>query len=142
MAAKAKEEGFPGIARLFRAISYAEQVHAANHLRELGGIGNSVDNLGGAIAGENYENTEMYPAFYAVADLREEKGALRSIRYALEAGNIHEALYGEARQMAEIRQDIKSAPVFVCSVCGHTVVGEAPDKCPICNARKEKFNEF
>ena len=142
MAAKAKEEGFPGIARLFRAISYAEQVHAANHLRELGGIGNSVDNLGGAIAGENYENTEMYPAFYAVADLQEEKGALRSIRYGLEAEKIHEALYGEARQMAETGQDIKSAPVFVCSVCGHTAVGEAPDKCPICNARKEKFNEF
>ena len=101
-----------------------------------------MDNLDGAIAGENYENTEMYPAFYAVADLQEEKVALRSIRYALEAEKIHEALYGEARQMAETGQDIKSAPVFVCSVCGHTAVGEAPDKCPICNARKEKFNEF
>ncbi|MFA5191351.1 MAG: hypothetical protein WC740_11530 [Verrucomicrobiia bacterium] len=32
-------------------------------------------------------------------------------------------------------------PIHVCEVCGHTVVGEAPDKCPICGARKEEFVE-
>ena len=139
---QAEQEGYPEVARLFRAISFAEQVHATNHLRELGGIGDTVANLEMAVRGENYENTEMYPAFNAVAKLQEEKGAMRSIRYALEAEKIHEAMYGEARQMVAAGSDIKSAPVFVCSVCGYTVIGEAPDKCPICGAKKEKFRQF
>jgi len=139
---KAAQEGYPEVARLFRAISFAERVHATNHLRELGGIGNTMENLDAAIGGENYENTEMYPAFNAVAALQEEKGALRSIRYALEAEKIHEAMYAEAQQVVKAGNDIKSASVFVCPVCGHTVIGEAPDKCPICGVRKEKFREF
>ena len=28
---------------------------------------------------------------------------------------------------------------YVCSVCGYTVEGEAPDRCPICGAVKEVF---
>jgi len=67
---KAAREGYPEVARLFRAISYAERVHATNHLRELGGIGDTVANLEVAFSGENYENTEMYPAFDAVARLQ------------------------------------------------------------------------
>jgi len=139
---QAEQEGYPEVARLFRAISFAEQVHATNHLRELGGIGDTVASLETAIRGENHENTEMYPAFNAVAELQEEKGAMRSIRYALEAEKIHEAMYGEAKQMVAVDSDIKSAPVFICPICGHTVIGEAPDKCPICGAKKEKFRQF
>ena len=139
---KAEKEGYPGVARLFRAISYAEQVHATNHLRELGGIGDTVANLEAAFNGENYENTEMYPAFDAVARLQEEKGAIRSIHYALEAEKIHEAMYTGARESVVAGEDIKSAPVFVCPVCGHTVIGEAPDKCPICGVPKDKYREF
>ncbi|HID61864.1 MAG TPA: rubrerythrin family protein [Anaerolineae bacterium] len=139
---KAEEEGYPEVARLFRAISFAERVHATNHLRELGGIGDTVANLDAAIGGENYENTEMYPAFDAVAKLQEEKGAMRSIHYALEAEKIHEAMYGEAKQTVAAGNDIQSAPVFVCSICGHTVIGEAPDKCPVCGAPKEKYRQF
>jgi rubrerythrin len=139
---KAEEEGYPEVARLFRAISFAERVHATNHLRELGGIGDTVANLEVAIEGENYENTEMYPAFNAVAKLQEEKGAMRSIHYALEAEKIHEAMYGEAKQTVAAGNDIQSAPVFVCPVCGHTVIGEAPDKCPVCGLSKEKYRQF
>jgi hypothetical protein len=86
---KAEEEGYPQVARLFRAISFAEQVHATNHFRQLQGIGETADNLGVAIGGENYENTEMYPSFNAVAKLQGEKGAMLSIHYALEAEKIH-----------------------------------------------------
>ena len=139
---KAEKEGYPEAARLFRAISYAERVHATNHLRELGGIGNTVANLEVAIGGENYENTEMYPAFDAVARLQEEKGAVRSIHYAIEAEKIHEAMYTVARESVEAGKDIKSAPVYVCPVCGHTVIGEAPAKCPICGVPKDKYREF
>jgi rubrerythrin len=139
---KAEKEGYPEVARLFRAISFAERVHATNHLRELGGIGDTVANLEVAIGGENYENTEMYPAFNAVAKLQEEKGAMRSIHYALEAEKIHEAMYSEAKQTVAAGSDIQSASVFVCPVCGHTVIGEAPDKCPVCGASKEKYRQF
>ncbi len=139
---KAEEEGYPEVARLFRAISFAERVHATNHLRELGGIGDTVANLEVAIGGENYENTEMYPAFNAVAKLQEEKGAMRSIHYALEAEKIHEAMYGEAKNMVASGSDIQAAAVFVCPICGHTVIGEAPDKCPVCGAPKEKYRRF
>ena len=139
---KAEKEGYPEVARLFRAISYAERVHATNHLRELGGIGDTVANLAAAVDGENYENTEMYPAFDAVAKLQEEKGALRSIHYALEAEKIHEAMYGQAKEAVKAGNDIKAAPVFICPVCGHTAIGEAPDKCPVCGLLKKKYREF
>jgi len=139
---KAKREGYPEVARLFRAIAYAEQVHAINHLRELGGIGSTVDNLVAAIGGENYENTEMYPAFDAVAKLQGEKGAIRSIHYALEAEKIHEEMYGEAKESVAAGNDIESASVYVCPVCGHTAISEAPDKCPVCGLPKEKYCEF
>jgi rubrerythrin len=139
---KAEEEGYPEVARLFRAISFAERVHATNHLRELGGIGDTVANLEVAIGGENYENTEMYPAFNAVAKLQDERGAMLSIHYALEAEKIHEAMYGEAKEMVAAGSDLQSAPVFICPVCGHTVIGAAPDKCPVCGASKEKYRQF
>ena len=139
---KAEKEGYPEVARLFHAISYAERVHATNHLRELGGIGDTVANLAAAMDGENYENTEMYPAFDAVAKLQEEKGALRSIHYALEAEKIHEAMYGQAKEAVKAGNDIKAAPVFICPVCGHTAIGEAPDKCPVCGLLKKKYRKF
>jgi rubrerythrin len=139
---KAAEEGYPEVARLFRAISYAELVHATNHLRQLGGVGDTVANLQEAMAGENYENTEMYPAFNAVAKLQDEKGAMLAIHYALEAEKVHEVMYDEAKKMVAMGSDIQSAPVFVCPVCGYTVIGEPPAKCPVSATPKERFQQF
>jgi len=92
--------------------------------------------------GENYEVDEMYPAFEAVAKLQEEKGALRSIFYAMEAEKIHAVMYGDAQETVKAGSDIQVQKVFVCGVCGHTVFGEAPDNCPICKAVKAKYKEF
>lgn len=139
---KAEREGYPEAARLFTAIAYAERVHAINHLKELGGIGDTVTNLGEAMGGENFENTEMYPAYEAVAKLQGEKGALRSIFYALEAEKIHEVMYGDAAETIKAGTDLPAQKVFVCSICGHTIFGEAPDRCPICKAVKAKYKEF
>jgi rubrerythrin len=141
-AAQAEQEGYPEVARLFRAISYAEQVHATNHLKELQGIGDTASNLGAAIGGENYENTEMYPAFNAVAKLQGEKGAMLSIHYALEAEKIHEVMYGEAKQLVEDRQDRQAMPVYICPICGYTVIGDPPAKCPVSQTPSEKFVKF
>lgn len=141
-AAKATEEGYPEIARLFTAIAYAEQVHATNHLRELGGIGDTAANLGAAIGGENFENTEMYPAYNAVAKLQDEKRAMLSIHYALEAEKIHEVMYGEAKALVESGQDRSTQPVYICPVCGYTVIGDPPEKCPVSKTPSEKFVKF
>ena len=88
-ATEAAKAGKPNIARLFHAIAYAEQVHALNHLKELGGIGDTVSNLQSAIDGENFEVDEMYAAYLEVAELQDERGAHRSMRYAAEAEKIH-----------------------------------------------------
>jgi rubrerythrin len=139
---KAEEDGYPQVARLFRAISYAEQVHASNHFRQLQGIGATAENLGAAIGGENYEVTEMYPAFNAVAKLQGEKGAVLSIHYALEAEKIHAAMYGDAKSMVEGGVAIEEQPVYICPVCGYTVIGEPPAKCPVSQTPKERFVKF
>ena len=72
---RAEKEGLPNVARLFRATAYAEQVHATSHLRTLGNIGQTLDNLQAAIGGETFEVEEMYPAYKAVAEEQEEKMA-------------------------------------------------------------------
>jgi rubrerythrin len=141
-AEQAEKEGMPNIAKLFRAIAYAEQVHATNHFKALGMLGKSPENLGSAIEGETFEVEEMYPAYRAVAELQGEKDALRSIRYALEAEKIHAELYSEARKLAERGEDLEIEKVSICSVCGHTVVGDAPERCPICGAGKDAFRVF
>jgi len=139
---KAEREGLPEVARLFNAIAYAERVHAINHLRELGGISDTITNLGTAQGGENFETDEMYPAYDAVAKLQGEKGALRTIFYALEAEKIHEVMYGDAAETVKAGSDLPAQKIFICSVCGHTIFGEAPDRCPVCKAVKAKYKEF
>ncbi len=139
---KAEREGFPQIAKLFKAIAYAEKVHATNHLRLLEKINSTAVNLTDATSGENYEVSEMYPAFDAVAKMQDEKGALKSFHYAIEAEKIHEAMYLKAKELVLQGKDISAANVYVCPVCGHTVIGEAPDKCPVCGVVKEKYEKF
>ncbi len=138
----AEQAGYPEVARLFRAISYAERVHATNHLRELGGIGDTAANLKAAGAGETYEVEQMYPVFKEVAKLQGEKGAIRSTHYALEAEKLHIDLYHDAEEMVLAGRDIEGRPVYVCPVCGYTVVGEPPAKCPVCAEPSKNFHKF
>jgi rubrerythrin len=139
---KAEREGFKEIARLFRAIAFAEKVHATNHFRALGKIKETVVNLQEAINGENYEVVEMYPAMDAVAKLQNENTAERSIHYAIEAEKIHEVMYNDAKKAVEAGKDIPAANVYICPTCGHTIIGEAPDECPVCGLKKDKYIKF
>jgi rubrerythrin len=141
-AERAEKEKMPNVARLFHATAYAERVHASNHLRALEGVAGSAVNLGEAIAGETYEVEEMYPAFTAVAALQEEKKALRSMNWALEAEKDHARLYSVAKSAVEGGKDIAAVDIFVCGTCGHTVEGQAPDVCPVCGAKREIFRKF
>lgn len=152
----AEKEGFPKIARLFEAIAYAEQVHAGNHFREIGGetadaavtagavfgIGTTVENLQGGINGELHEVEQMYPVYLNAAKLQEEAGAARSFHFALEAEKIHAAMFKQAQDAAKAGKDMAFQGVYICPICGHTVFDEAPDRCPVCGAKKELYKEF
>lgn len=153
---QAEKENFPNVARLFRAISHAEYIHAGDHYRELVhleggsvansmgafGPGNTQKNLRLAIMGENYEITEMYPAFIEVAKFQGEKNAERSFRWAYGTEKMHKLLYEKAREYVDRNSDVSLGPIQVCKVCGYTVEGDAPDKCPLCGADKEAFIPF
>lgn len=138
-AEKAESEGHPQIARLFRAAAEAETVHARNHLKAMGGIGGTKDNLKEAISGENYEFTQMYPAFIEQAKSENNKKAETTFDYANKVEKIHHDLYQKALQALEAWQEPKAEPYFVCPVCGYTVAGEAPERCPICGTPGSKF---
>lgn len=138
----AEKEGRPNLARLFRAIADAEKVHATNHLNALSLVRDSSSNIQVGIDGENYEIEEMYPAYNAIAELQNEAGAKRSIHYAIEAEKIHSALYQKAKQAVDSGKDVEIRDIYICQVCGHTVEGSAPDRCPICGATRDKFKKF
>jgi rubrerythrin len=139
---QAEEEGFPNVAKLFRAISFAETRHARNHLRVMGGIGSTADNLAAAFGGESFEVDEMYPAYHEIAKLQGNHQAVRSINYALKSEVDHKGQYTTAREAVLAGNDVPETQVNVCLICGHTVVGDAPDKCPYCAASKEYYRTF
>lgn len=138
---KAEEEGFKNVARLFRAIAYAEQVHATNHYNVLGMIRNTAENLQEAINGETFEVNEMYPAYNVIAKLQDERGAQRTTEWALQAEKIHAAIYQKARQAVESGRDVQVDSIYVCSICGYTSEEEI-ERCPICGAPKERIKKF
>ena len=84
----------------------------------------------------------MYPAFRAMAELQGEESARRSTDWALQAEKVHAGIYGRAKQAVEGGEDIEIGPIQVCERCGYTVEGEAPERCPLCGAPKEKFRSF
>ena len=138
-AEKAEAEGQKRIARLFRAAAEAETVHARNHLKVMQGIKSTKDNLQAAISGENDEFTEMYPQFIKIANNESEKKAADSFDLANKVEKIHHGLYQEAFSDLEKGTVKELRPFYVCQVCGNTVEGEAPDKCPVCGAPKKMF---
>ena len=153
---KAEAEGFPNVARMFRAISRAEQAHATGHFRAMrdvsgafdvtggGGFGlrGTSENLQGAIDGETFEINEMYPAYLSVANMQNESAAVRSMEFAIAAEKIHAAMYTKAKKAVDAGEDVQFGPVQICTVCGHTLEGSVPERCPICNASRDKYVTF
>jgi rubrerythrin len=140
-AAKAEEEGHPQIAKLFRAAAAAETVHAQSHLRVMKGVGDTKQNLQAAIDGERYEFDDMYQDFIQKAEAEGNRGAVASFRNAMTVERLHHDLYTKAMETLIAGRDLPSSAIYVCDVCGNTVVGEVPDKCPVCGAPKSKFKE-
>jgi rubrerythrin len=138
-AEEADKAGQKYVARLFRAASDAETAHARNHLNVLGGIKSTAENLKAAIGGEHHEFTTMYPEFIEQAGKEDNTKAADSFDLANQVEKIHHTLYSEALASLDKGENIENKPIYVCQYCGNTVVGEAPDPCPICGAPKKLF---
>ena len=137
-AKKAEREGLPNIAKLFNTAAEAERIHAEGHLTALDGIASTIENLKGAIAGETYEYTEMYPPMYDQA-VAEENKAKRMFGYALKAEAIHAQLYKIALAAAEQGKDLDTGEIYLCPICGNIEFGKPERSCPICGAIASKY---
>ncbi len=139
-AEKADHEGYKQVAKLFRAAAAAETVHALNHLRVMGAVGKTADNIKSAIAGETAEFQEMYPKFIEQAKKEKASDAIiLGFDVANRVEKIHAGLYKNA--LDNLGKN-KVVDYYVCSICGNTVEGNAPERCPICNAPKEMFKRI
>jgi len=138
-AKKADDEGYPQVAKLFRAAAAAETVHALSHFRTMGGVKDTKENLQTAINGENYEVVSMYPGFIKDAEAEGEKAALTSFKWAWEVEKVHEELYRKALQ--SLGQEGETFDYYVCQGCGYTHERSAPDKCPVCGAPASRFDK-
>ena len=135
-AKKAERDGYSQVAKLFRAAAEAETVHAHAHLKALGEIGSTADNLKVAVAGETHEFKNMYPVMIEEAKEEGNKTGERTFTFANEVEKIHAKLYQKALDNLD---SLEEADYYVCSVCGMTVENEPPDKCPVCGAKASAF---
>jgi rubrerythrin len=135
-AEKADKEGHKQVARLFRAAAAAETVHAHTHLRVMKGVGSTAENLKEAIGGETYEFQSMYPPMIEAAKAEGNAAAERTFTFANAVEKIHADLYQKA---LDNLASLPETDIHVCSVCGYTVEGHAPDICPVCKALKKAF---
>ena len=139
---QADADGFKQVARLFRATAAAETIHAHAHLRAMDGVKSTQENLVDAVAGETYEVEQMYPPFLERAEADGHRRAVKSFSNALEVEKVHAVLYGEALEAVKAGTDLPESAVHVCDICGHTVVGEAPERCPVCGAKHDHYLEI
>jgi rubrerythrin len=149
-AERADREGYPGVARLFRACAEAEQTHANQHVHAIawtGGearavlkrleIGTTAENLRSAIDAETYEVTQFYPPLLERARSDHETRAVRTLTFALSAEREHTRLLTAA--LASLDQRPAPRPIYVCPFCGKTVEGLTFKKCPNCFTSARRF---
>ncbi len=154
-ASQAKKEGFVQIANIFEETANHEKEHAKRFFSYLEGgeveiqasfpagkIGNTYENLKEAEAGENYEQTKMYPEFARIA--REE--GFEEIALLFEAVAVSERQH--EKRYRELAENLKAGKVFKreeevvwkCTNCGYLHKGnEPPEKCPACAHPKAYF---
>jgi rubrerythrin len=138
-AAKAEQEGYPELAKLFRAAAEAEMVHVKNHYGVMDAIGSTRDNLLAAATAEHREITSLYPAFLEKATEERAERAKITFTYSLAAEQVHNEYFEKALLANKTGQRIADQKYFVCQVCGNLAAGEAPQKCAICGQGAEKY---
>jgi rubrerythrin len=141
-AEKADKDGFPQVARLFRAAAEAETVHARKHFQTLeSGIADTAKNLESAIDFELVESTEMYPEYVHQAESENNKNAILAFTWASKVEELHADLFDKAFQSVKGGKALKDESYYVCQVCGHTAPGSAPEKCPVCGAPSSRYKK-
>ncbi|MBN1381485.1 MAG: rubrerythrin family protein [Deltaproteobacteria bacterium] len=135
-AEKASQEGYKQIAKLFRVISFSEEVHGARALRVLKDIKSTEENLTESFKNERNIAGVAYDAFIKQAEEEGNKAAVLHFSQSRDVEEIHAKLYKEA--LDHLMED-RETTYHVCKVCGYVADGHLPDVCPICNAPKTKF---
>ena len=141
-ASVAKKEGYEQIAALFLETAENEKEHAKIHFKYLNGIGDTMQNLADAAAGENYEWTDMYKKFAEEAEEEGFKEIAAKFRAIGEVEKHHEERYRKLLENVKDGEVFKKGSIVVwkCRNCGHIVVGtEAPKVCPVCNHPQSFF---
>lgn len=136
---KANQEGYPQIARLFRAVAEAERVHADEYLKYLEGVvGTTEENLKTAFENEMMAHTKGYAPLIkeAIALKREDVSwsFIRSRDVELRHADLYKAALGAMVMDREVEYR-------VCQVCGYVFDGQPPEKCPVCKADQENFKQ-
>lgn len=145
-ASKAKKEGYEQLGEIFTETSGNEKEHAKLWFKYLHGgeVPDTLTNLKDAVAGENYEWTDMYKGFAKTADEEGFKEIAAKFRLVGEVEKHHEERYNRLAERVE-RGEVFSRPgvkVWKCRNCGHLHVGEtAPKVCPVCNHPQSFFEE-
>lgn len=137
-AKKAEKDGKLNAAKLFRAASDAETLHALKHFEVAGKVGSTSDNIKDGIAGETHEYKEMYPDFVKIAEAEGNKAALISFTYAMKAEEVHAKLYQDALENLDQTEEVF---YYLCPVCGN-IEKVRPDKCSICGVPGDKFIKY
>lgn len=138
-AKKAEQEGYIGVSKLFRAAAEAETIHAHNHLKALGAVKSTAENLQEGVDGETFEFDSMYPPMLEDARAEGRKDAERSFLLAMEAEKVHADLYKEALANLDSKEDVD---YYLCTVCGYIEKGQAAETCPICKAKSSVFVKY
>ena len=133
---KALDEGNGQVAKLFKAASSGEEIHAGNHLKAMKGVGSTEENLNAAYSGETEEIDTMYPEMVASAKEEGDTEAETSFTWAMNVEKEHQGLFKKA---SEQLGDNEAADYYVCGGCGHVNLSEAPEVCPVCGGPKSGF---
>ncbi len=141
-AEKASAEGYENVAKIFRAASEAEAIHAKRLLFVLGDVKTTAINLEGSIMGETDEYTEMYPAFISEAQAEGKTEAEKVFTHAMKAEQVHAGRYKAALEAVKKEEDIAIKAVYLCPVCGNIELDEVPENCPICGVPGRMFREI
>lgn len=131
----AKKQGFEEIAHVFEKTAFNELAHAKLWFKELDGLGDTLDNLKAAAAGEHYEWTTMYEDFAKTAEEEGFKPLAARFRAVAAIEKRHDARYEELVADME-KSELFSKPeevVWECLNCGYlTKAKSAPEVCPVC----------
>lgn len=138
-AEKAEGEGYPQVARLFRAAAESETIHAHNHLRLLKEVKSTRENLTQAVEGESFEFLKMYPSMIREAEESGFADVSRSFGFANEVEKVHATLFQKVLDRLGSNEEVD---YYVCGGCGYVAEGDAPEKCPVCGAPRKVFRRI